>query len=281
MTKDDAQSYLDSLSKLSDDDIDLAKAAVALSARAYPERHLQRYLVHIEKLYACVAKRYKELLEAGAEDDLDTKIAALKHVIHDELGYDGDRESYDSLDNCNMLQVIDRRKGLPVAISILYIAAAQAQGWQAEGLNFPAHFMIRLSEGAERRILDPFDHVKVLGAPDLRGLVKKFLGENAELSADYYNPVSRRDVLVRLQNNLKLRLIEMEAYDDALSVVQQMRHVVPDEPRFFLDEGVLLARLDQRQAAIKALEAYLASGLSPQERFEIEAFLMELRTTLH
>src|SRR5690606_10569173 len=119
----------------------------------------------------------------------------------------------------DLVRVIDRRKGLPIAISILYIHAGRAQGWNVVGLSFPGHVVIRLEEEGHRLIADPFNGGKVLQAPDLRSLVKNALGDKAELSADYYNPATNREMLIRLQNNIKLRQVESEDYEEALKTV--------------------------------------------------------------
>lgn len=281
MSNFDPIAYLNYVAEAKQGEFDVAMAAVALAARDYPGRLLERYINHIKLLHDEVAIRHTELIMAGAMDDVDARIAALKYVIYEKHGYRGDKESYDSLQNANMVEVIERRKGLPVAISILYLSCAHANGWEAEGLNFPAHFIIRMELDGDRRIIDPFNDVKVLQAPDLRQLVKTFLGDKAELSASFYESVSDKDVLIRLQNNLKLRLIEMEAYEEALDIIRQMSVIAPYETRFSLDEGVLLAKLGQKHAAIDKLESYLKSGVSWQEKRDIEAFLFELRTSLH
>ncbi|MAY99555.1 MAG: hypothetical protein CMH32_03395 [Micavibrio sp.] len=281
MGRFNAQLYLDGLSGMAERDIDVAEAAVAIAARGYQGRSLERYIHHIKAMHEQVGERHKELLEAGAADDVDTRTAALKHVLRDVHDYRGDLEGFDSIVNANMIEVIDNRKGLPVALGILYLSCAHANGWEAEGLNFPGHFIIRLGMGNERQIVDPFNDLKKLGAPELRGLAKEYLGEEAELSADFYNPMTRRDVLIRLQNNIKLRLIEMEDYEEALNIVTEMERVAPEETRLWLDAGVLLAKIGHRQAAIDKLEKYVSTDIPWQEKQDIEQFLYELRASLN
>ena len=92
-------------------------------------------------------------------------------------------------------------------------------------------------------ILDPFQGCKILDAPDLRQILKNIAGPQAELSSSYYDVVSRRDILIRLQNNIKLRQIEAEDFDAALRTIAIMRVIKPDEYRLLLDEGVLRARI--------------------------------------
>ena len=114
MGKFNAQIYLDELSSIAESDIDVAEAAVAIVARGYQGRSLERYVHHIKAMHEQVGERHKELLGAGAADDVDTRIAALKHVLRDVHDYRGDLEGFDSIVNANMIEVIDNRKGLPV-----------------------------------------------------------------------------------------------------------------------------------------------------------------------
>ena len=93
--------------------------------------------------------------------------------------------------------------------------AARQQGWSAAGLAFPGHFLIRIDHGGERAIVDPFNGGKVCGAGDLRDLLKAMQGADAELTPDHYADVSDREILLRLQNNIKLRLMQLKQADKA------------------------------------------------------------------
>src|SRR5258708_36332460 len=115
------------------------------------------------------------------------------------------------------MRVIDRRKGLPVALGILYIHAARAQGWDMAGLAFPGHFLVRLQDAGTRLILDPFHGGKPREAAELRDLLKAITGNEAGLTPAHYAPVSDRDGLLRLQNNPKPRLIDSRQLGEAMA----------------------------------------------------------------
>jgi len=118
-------------------------------------------------------------------------------------------------------------------------------------------------------------------APDIRTLIKKILGPKAELSSDYYEPTTNRDILIRLQNNIKLRLIEREDYKAALHVIENMQIVAPDEFRLELDAGVLYAKTEQPQAAIKHLQRYIDQAPHDRDRHEAAMLLQQIRDTLN
>ena len=275
------QAYIDQVSEMEDQDINLAMAALSIASFSHPNRSIDRYANHIEQLKEETGRRFKDLIEAGAEDDAATRLAALKHVLHDTHDYKGDQQNYDNLDNADLIEVIERRKGLPVALAILYITAAEGQGWKVEGINFPAHFLVRIELAGQRLIFDPFSGCKILEAPDLRKLLKKYIGENAELSADYYKPVTKKETLIRLQNNIKLRLIEAGDYRSALKTVKLMRRVDPSEYRLLLDAGVLYARTGEQKKAISLLEDYISKAPDQRDREEVALMVQQLKGNIH
>ncbi|MBL4805516.1 MAG: transglutaminase family protein [Alphaproteobacteria bacterium] len=275
------QSYLENIGKADDDEIDIAHAALALAAVDMEGISLQRYQHHLDTLASSVKGAFTHRLDKGDDDSLETRLAALTEVLHEEFGYIGDQQTYDDLQNANLIRVIDRAKGLPITLSILYIHAARAQGWEISGLNIPGHFLCRLDLDGQRLIFDPFDAARVVEAHDLRRIVKKALGDQAELSSAYYEAASNRDILIRLQNNIKFRQIAGEDYDSALKTVLLMMKIDPEEYRLKLDAGVLYARVEQPQAAIECLSAYIEKAPDPRDRMEAEMLLIELQAQLH
>src|SRR5260370_26153674 len=151
------------------------------------------------------------------------------------------------------MRVVDRRKGLPVALGILYMDAGRAQGWETVGLAFPGHFLVRLSDGPERLILDPFHGGRVCTAAELRELLKATAGLDSELQTEHYAPVSDRDVLLRLQNNLKARLIQAERYQQAVTVAETMLMLAPDLAELWREAGLLHAKLGNMRSDAAAL----------------------------
>lgn len=269
------------IGSLPDAEVPLAETALLLSQLRYPGRNADRYRQHIRRLCEDVSARYQALLCAGADEDASTRLAALKHILADQYGYNGVSENYENIENADLITAIEKRKGLPIVLAILTLEAGRAQGWNVEGINFPGHFLVRMEEGAERIIFDPFHGFPVLQAPDLRALLKKIAGPSAELSAKMYEPAGNREVLLRLQNNIKLRQIEAEDYQGALATVEDMRLLAPQDTRLMLDAGVLYSRTGQRQAAIDILERYIREISDPQDRYDAEVLLRHLRESLH
>src|SRR5882757_2828669 len=229
----------------------IAEAALALASFERPRVGPARYREHLHLLVRDVGRH------AGAAGDLAARARALNEIILLKYGYSGDELTYDDLQNANLMRVVDRRKGLPVALGVLYLHAARAQGWDAFGLNFPGHFLVRVSEGAERAIVDPFHSGAVCDAAGLRELLKAMAGQDVELSPEHYAPVADLDVLLRLQNNLKSRLLQAGQTERALGVVETMLLLAPDLADLWQEAGLMNARLGNLRAAVRALEEFV------------------------
>jgi regulator of sirC expression with transglutaminase-like and TPR domain len=253
----------------------IAEAALALASFDRPRVALARYKQHLRAVARDVGRR------SAAGASLAARASALNEIILLKHGYSGDELTYDDLQNANLMRVIDRRKGLPVALGILYLAAARAQGWEAVGLGFPGHFLIRLSEGPERVILDPFHGGRTLDAMALRELLKAIAGQEIELTQEHYAPVADREVLLRLQNNLKSRLIQGQQHERAVRVVETMQMLAPDLAELWREAGLIHAQLGNMRAAMSAIEEFIARAPDGSARHEAAIMLQQLKTRLN
>lgn len=279
-TQSNPEQLLLGVGQLQDAKINLVESALALALLDSPGLSIERYQNHIQKMCDEVAARHQKLLKEGAADDATTQLAALKHIISDKHAYLGDTETYEDLQNVNICRVIERRKGMPVALALLYIHVGEAQGWNLAALDFPAHVICRIEKDGMRILFDPFYHCKILQAPDLRHLLKTLVDPNAELQSTFYEPSSKRSLLIRLQNNIKLRQIEGEDYEGAVKTIERMRMINPREYRLLLDAGVLYARTNQIHAAVAALEKYIDLVPNLNDRQEALILLRQIREGL-
>jgi regulator of sirC expression with transglutaminase-like and TPR domain len=254
----------------------IGEAALALASFERPRVGLARYRQHLAALARDVGRH------AGASaGDLAGRARALNEIILLKYGYSGDELTYDDVQNANLMRVVDRRKGLPVALGILYLHTARAHGWDSVGLAFPGHFLIRLAEGAERLIVDPFHAGRICDAATLRELLKAMAGQDVELSPEHYAPVADRDVLLRLQNNLKSRLLQMSRHERALRVVETMLLLAPDLPELWQEAGLLNGRFGNMRAAVHAFEEFVRLAPEGAARHQAAALLQQLKAKLN
>jgi regulator of sirC expression with transglutaminase-like and TPR domain len=235
----------------------------------------QRYPAHLAELAQAVAAA------AGHDSSAAARLAALRHVLVEMHGYRGDRDTYDDLRNADLAHVIDRRRGLPVALAVLWLHAGRAQGWTLRGLNFPGHFLLEIQSGGERLVFDPFNEGRTLGVSELRELIKALAGEGAELAPDHTAPLANRGILLRLQNNIKARLIKQNDVAGALFVLDGMLMLAPRDAALWREAGLLQVQQENLGAARRCLESAVALAESPTARQRISAELAAVRGRLN
>jgi regulator of sirC expression with transglutaminase-like and TPR domain len=272
---DDPQALLRRCAALDDGEIDLAAAALAFAALDRPGASIAPYLAHLRALAADVAAA------GSGRPDLTEQVHILNSVLFDAHGYAGDSETYDDLRNANLMSVIDRRRGLPIALSILYVHAARAQGWQIEGVNFPGHFLLRLRDGGAGVIIDPFNGGRIRSAADLRELIKTMEGDEAELRREHCQPAGNRQMLLRLENNIKLRLVRDDKLAEAADVIGRMLLIAPDDPGLWHEAGVLHGRVGNLRAAVAALEKLATLSRGGSNHGKAVQLLMEMKSRLN
>jgi regulator of sirC expression with transglutaminase-like and TPR domain len=262
--------------------IDLAETGLALAALDREKASPEIYREHLAAIAAEMASVAGKLAcDAAGDEGLRARAVTLSQVLAGHFGYQGDRTSYDDLQNANLMWVIDRRKGLPVALAILYVHAARSLGWNIEGINFPGHFVLRLFHGGRAVIIDPFAGGQPCDTADLRRKLKAAAGEKAELQPEHYARLGNRDILLRLENNLKVRLIQEGELERAAAVLDRMLAIAPKQAALYREAGLIQARIGNLNAARSALERFLEISDNDSQRHHIARLIQELGQQLN
>lgn len=274
----DTATRLTAIGAAPDTPFDLADVALMLAGLDQPGTPLEPYRAHLAALAAAVAKACD-----GAQGNRSATVraAALIAVLRRDEGYAGDLDTYEDLQNANLIQVIDRHRGLPVALGILYLHAARAQGWTAHGLAFPGHFLCAVESGAERVIIDPFCGQVVEGANGLRALVKAVAGAEAELHPAYCAALDDRFVLLRLLNNIKTRLAGQGRFAEAVAVTERMLMIAPEEITLHRDLGAFHAETGNLKAALAALKTFVGTTRDIDARHQAAALAQNIAARLN
>ena len=252
---------------------DLFEAALRLGRCDHPDADLAPYRAHLDELAV-------EARASGA-GTATARLDALVSTIAGRHGYCGDAESYDDLANANLIDVVDRRRGLPVALGILYIAAARAAGWRMEGLAFPHHFLARIEAGGERAILDPFAGQVIADAAGLRAILKRLAGAEAKLAPAHTAAAPDRSILLRLINNQRTRLLSAGRTAAALDVVERMLWRAPVDPGLIAEAAEIEVSLGRIGGAIRRLEGLSARVADAALQRRIAADIQRLRNRLN
>jgi regulator of sirC expression with transglutaminase-like and TPR domain len=259
-------------------DATAATAALYFASLDKEDSDISPYLARLDDICADLERTIADAAgpEGGLPRVMDLAIA-LQQVIPGYHGYQGDAENYDDTDNANLMCVIDRKRGLPVALALLYLHAAAHCGLDMIGIDFPGHFLLRLEAHGERVLIDPFHNGLVLGAAELRELLKAFQGLDAELQPEHYREATDQTILLRLQNNIKVRALRSGDLAYATTILERCLIIAPDEPGLWHQSGTLHARLSNDEKALAAFEKFLALNHDPRHQQRIRSLAAELR----
>ena len=272
-----ARAALEAIGQLPDGEIAIADAALQLARIDMPEADVEAARAHLSAL----ARGAVEMAGTVGADDLVGQAVALARLMGEVNGYIGDTQQYDDLDNANLVRVIERRRGLPVALGVLWLHAARAAGWGCHGVDFPGHFVLALAHRDAQLVVDVFNGGVTMDARALRRLIKNVEGPAAELRPGLMRPMSTRAVLLRLQNNIKLRRLNAGDVAGALSCTEDMLRIAPEEAGLWRDAAVMHQRVDRLGDALRCGAAFLKLVPEGEAAERMRAAMAELRARLN
>jgi len=249
----DPRLALEAIGQLPDTEIDIGEAALQLARIDAPSADWQAARRHLSEL----AQLSVETALSLDHDGLTERAEALAQLLGKTFDYRGDTETYDDPVNANLIRVIERRRGLPVALGVLWLHTARAAGWECHGIDFPSHFLIALEDGNKQVVLDVFQGGTVLAAKDLRGLLRRIMGPDAELQPGLLQPMNTRRVLLRLQNNIMTRRLQGGDIEGGLTCTEDMLRIAPDQAELWRQSGMLNQKLQRVAAATSCYRRFL------------------------
>ncbi|MEO7158050.1 MAG: transglutaminase-like domain-containing protein [Vicinamibacterales bacterium] len=248
---------------------DLAAPAFLVARIEYPHLDPNPYLARLAQMgdeaFHFVAK------DPGHEAPLAARIDAVNRFLFGELGFAGNREQFDDPRNSCLNEVMDRKKGIPITMALIYTEVARRAGIRSEGINFPGHFLVRclhdvqVDNLAESVIVDPFHGGAILNETDVRQLLEPRMSE-AAFDPSLLARASRRQILVRMLLNLKKLYVKMHSFPQALATTDALLALQPSSLADLRDRGLLAYHMNHFSRALRDLEAYLkVARLSDQD----------------
>ena len=248
----------------------LAEAALLCAQDAYPDLDVRSTLTDIERMGTTLAQRLPTDFPATH------RLLALNNYLFRELGFAGNQDEYYDPRNSFLNDVLARKTGIPITLSILYLEIGQQLGLKLKGVSFPGHFLVKLRVNGGELVLDPFAGGKLLSEDDLRQRLAQFAGEAAAKTLpleDFLEPASPRQILARLLRNLKGIYLEAGELDRALAVMHRLVILLPDAAEERRDRGRVYARLDCPRAAVEDLGHYAAARPAAEDAAQVAADL--------
>jgi regulator of sirC expression with transglutaminase-like and TPR domain len=251
----------------------LAEGALLIAREHYPQLDIDDYLARLDTLGAMLNAR----VPAGAGDV--ERILVLNRFLFEEQGFGPNQDDFADPRNSFLNEVLERRVGIPITLSIVYIEVGRRIGLALDGLSFPQHFLVRCALPDGAAVLDPFLSGASLSIEELqRRLGALRLGHRpsrAEVSA-LLVAASRREILARVLRNLKAVYMGADQYNDALAASDRLLMLTPTATTELRDRGWLYHRLDCFRAALADYRRYLDLAPLAADADEVRGRIIEL-----
>ena len=248
---------------------DLAAPAFLVARIEYPRLDPGPYLDRLEQMGEAAARRVAA--DPGHDSPLAGRIDAINRYLFTELGFAGNREQFDDPRNSCLNEVMDRKTGLSITLSLVYIEVARRAGVRAEGINFPGHFLVRCLQDLhtddpnEGLIVDPFHGGAILNEVECRQLLEPHLSE-AAFDPALLARATRRQILARMLLNLKKLYVKMHSFPQARATTDALLALQPSSLADLRDRGLLAYHMNDFSHALRDLEEYLkVARLSDQD----------------
>ena len=261
-----------SMLAMPDEVLDLAEAALLIAKDEYPELDAGRYLKRLDALAEAAGRALSGDTEAGLE--------RLNDCLFREQGFRGNSDDYYDPRNSYLNEVLDRKLGIPITLSIVYLEVGWRLGLPLSGVSFPGHFLVRAEAANGPRIVDPFDGGVALDEEALRERLARVLQDEPAIDPDparWLGAAGKREILLRVLRNLKGIHLHHQSLNKALMVVHRIMLIVPDNAEELRDRARIYERLECFRAAAEDYERYLEIAPAAPDAREVYASMTDLK----
>lgn len=256
--------------KLSDQEIDLARAALYLAQEENPSLDIELYLGKLDEW----AQQIRPLLP---EERYPLRvIQVINQVLYEELGFCGNEEDYYDPRNSFLNEVIERRTGIPISLALVYLEVARRLEFPMVGIGMPGHFLIRPEFKDAEIFVDAFHKGEVLFPQDCENRLQEIYQQPIALTPEFLEAVTKREFLARMLTNLKLIYINQQDLKRALAVIERLLLVFPEAVTEQRDRGLLSYQLGDIPQAIADLKTYLAHFPEASDASMIQLLLHQI-----
>jgi regulator of sirC expression with transglutaminase-like and TPR domain len=242
-------------------DVDLVQWLLELSAERYAGLDRLACLLELDRLAVACASQPAFLDPTASQRD---RLRAINYVLFEVEGFHGNRDDYYDPRNSYLSDVLTRRTGLPIALSIVYMAVAARAGLRLFGANAPGHFVVGCPTLARPIFVDPFNGGGLLSLDACRRRIERVVGKPGSVRDEDFRPAPPRAIAVRVLRNLKTSLMRVEDWANLLPVQMRLAWFEPDSADERRDLGLLLLRNGQPHRALPLLEQSLSGESGPQ-----------------
>ncbi len=239
--------------------IPLARGALLIAKEEYPALDVEKYL----NTLIALGRQGEAIVRAGA--NTVERVERLSHFLFEQQGFAGNVEEFDDPRNSFLNDVIERRLGIPISLSVIYIEVGRRLGLNLHGVSFPGHFLVKAVDERGELIIDPFNQGRVLGLDDIRSRLRQIYGEEIEVQPELLQTAETRHILSRMLRNLKNIYIVSSDWTRALSALDRILILEPQSSDEILERAGLYEKLECFQSALDDLRNFLSLFPDHQE----------------
>jgi regulator of sirC expression with transglutaminase-like and TPR domain len=251
-------------------DVDPAEVAVWLAGDEYPELDLSGYFERLADL----ADRARPYLRG----DLEQQVEGLSVFLFEEEGFQGNTDEYYDPQNSYLTDVLDRRLGIPITLSVLAMSVGRRAGLDVVGVGLPGHFIAKAVAGDEEILFDPFHGGQLLTPDGCEQLITAVTGREFAATPALLAPTPPGLIVTRMLNNLRSIYADREDFARTARVLRRQRQLAPDDPGLRRDLGVTLVRSGRPGPAVDHLRAYLAVAAGAPDADDVRLLLKRALT---
>ena len=255
-----------------EEQISLARAALVIAASEYPGLDPAKYMQRLDAMAASAGG------PAGGEMDPFDTIARINRLLYEKEGFCGNSQDYYDPRNSFLNEVLDRKIGIPITLSTVYLEMAERLKLPLVGVGLPGHFLVK--HPYFNILIDPFSKGKILTEADCREQMEQLLGEDVPFQRAYLEGVSKRHIITRMLNNLRVIYINARQFQKALNITDMSLAIEPSSPEEWKQRAALLMHLRRHAEAIADLNRYLEQEPDAEDAKEIRQVLLDLRKAL-
>ncbi len=259
------------MAELDDAAFPLDRVALTLAMEEYPGLDLPQYLRHLDTL----AARTEVLV--GRDCTPLGIIESINEALFVQEGLRGNSEDCYNPGNYYLNEVLDRKLGIPITLSVVYMEVAKRIGFPITGLGFPEHFLVKHFAESYEIIIDPFNMGRILTPKDCQEMLDKTGNSSVSMSSSLLQPLGNRAIITRILYNLKSIYEQNEQDYEALAVIEKILLLNPGIPSELRDRGLLYMQAGLFSKALSDLEYYLAHSKYPRDLSSIQNHIKTLR----
>ncbi len=266
----ESKEYFRNLVAQPDHKISLAEAALQIALDEYPELDISHYKNLLKGWSASMNAKY-------SRKRIRNQLEEINQWLFSEMNFTGNIQNYYDPRNSFLNDVMDRRTGIPITLSVIYLEMAWALGMSAAGVGFPGHFLVRVMDDAKPVYIDPFHQGNIMTAEECVEFLNEITEGELEFDQKFLSAVNKKEIIVRMLRNLKRIYIEMSNHSKLINILDHLVVITAGEAEEIRDRGIIYYQMKAFKNALHDFETFLSIAPDSEDAEVIQQYLQVLQ----